>query len=158
MFDVEFDDGDVSAYQVNFTLEYMHASCDEQKFLIQLMAGIGIDNRSNARAVKKEDGLIKSSSGNKVPRKTMYSWIRLFVEWKNRMTSLLSLKYIKDYYAVQVGKYAVNDKIAEEPAYNWWVRPVLMRRDRIISKVKKAYQWWTRKYGIRVPISVEEAL
>ena len=52
----------------------------------------------------------------------------------------------------------MNNKIAEEPAFAWWVRPVLKKRDRIIKKVKTKY-WDKRiKYGIAMPKSVKEAL
>jgi hypothetical protein len=155
-YEVEFEDGEISTYQANLISEHLHASVDEQGMLLQLMKGI-IDHRSDGRAVKKDDGFLKSKCGNSVPRKTTIGW-NLLIEWKDGTTSWLALKDIKDTYSVQVAEYAVNNKIAEEPAFNWWVRPVLKKRDRIIMKVKKAYQRRTHKFGIRVPMSVEEAL
>ena len=57
-----------------------------------------------------------------------------------------------------MAKYAVLNKIASEPAFNWWVKSVLRKRDRIISKVKSRYWKTTHKFGIELPKSVAEAL
>ena len=47
--------------------------------------------------------------------------------------------------------------MSEEPAFAWWVKFVLGKRDRIISKTQR--HWLkTHKYGIRVPNTVEEAI
>ena len=59
---------------------------------------------------------------------------------------------------MQVAEYAATNKIAHEPAFNWWVHDVLRKRNRIISKVKSKYWRTTHKFGIRVPKTVEEAL
>jgi len=114
---VEFEDGETSTYQANLVLEHLHASVDEHSMLLQLMTGV-IDHRSDGRAVRKDDGFIKSESGNSVPRKTTVGW-DLLIEWKDGTTSWLALKDIKDSYSVQVAEYAVNNKIAEEPAFSW---------------------------------------
>ncbi len=57
-----------------------------------------------------------------------------------------------------MAEYAVNNRIADEPAFSWWVRQVLRKRDRVIAKVKSRYWRTTHKYGVRIPKSVEEAL
>jgi len=68
------------------------------------------------------------------------------------------LKDLKESYPVKMAEYAVANKILEEPAFAWWARKVLRKRDRIIMKVKSCYWKWTHKYGILLPKSVEEAL
>jgi hypothetical protein len=58
-----------------------------------------------------------------------------------------------------VAEYAETNKIAHEPAFNWWVQhDVLRKRNWIISKVKSQYWRTTHKFGVRVPKTVEEAL
>ena len=155
-YDVEFEDGEVGTYQANLISEHMHTQCDEYGHLIQLMKGI-IDHRSDGRAVKADDGFVTNRSGNRIPRKTTVGW-ELLIEWKDKNTSWVSLKDIKEANPIQVAEYAVSNKIAEEPAFKWWVRHVLRKRDRIISKVKSSYHRRSHKYGIRVPKTVEEAL
>jgi hypothetical protein len=64
---------------------------------------------------------------------------------------------MKESYPIESAEYAVNNKIAEEPAFAWWANKVLRRRNRVIQKVKK-YWKRTHKFGIKVPKSVDEAL
>ena len=65
---------------------------------------------------------------------------------------------MKNSYPIQVAEYAVANGLDEEPAFNWWVRHALKKRDRIIAKLKSKYWRNTHKFGIRIPKSVEEAL
>ena len=69
----------------------------------------------------------------------------------------MKLKDVKDSNPVQLAEYAVQLRIAEEPAFAWWVPYVLKKRNRIIAKVKSKYWLRTHKFGIRIPKSVEEA-
>ena len=50
------------------------------------------------------------------------------------------------------------NRIIDEPAFNWWAKSVLRKRNRIISKLKSKYWETTHKFGIEVPRSVEQAL
>jgi Reverse transcriptase (RNA-dependent DNA polymerase) len=45
-----------------------------------------------------------------------------------------------------------------EPAFQWWVKDVLRRKDRILGKLKTKYWTRTHKFGIEVPKTVLEAL
>ena len=56
-----------------------------------------------------------------------------------------------------MAKYAVAAKIAEEPAFTWWVPSVIKRRNKIIAKVKSRYWQTTHKFGLELPHVVEEA-
>ena len=76
---------------------------------------------------------------------------------EGRKHHMEKLKYIKDSYPVQLVEYAVENRVLEEPAFVWWVKFVLRKRDRIISKTQR--HWLkTHKYGIRVPNKVEESI
>jgi hypothetical protein len=65
---------------------------------------------------------------------------------------------MKESFPVQTAEYAVASKIAEQPAFAWWVRDVLSRRDRIFEKVKFRYWKCTHKYSGELPKSVKDAL
>ena len=67
------------------------------------------------------------------------------------------MKELKDSYPVQIAEHAMANKIANEPAFNWWVHTVLRKRNRIFAKVKR-YWRMTHKFGIRLPKTVAEAL
>jgi hypothetical protein len=88
---------------------------------------------------------------------TTKGW-KLLVEWKDGLTDWLPLKDLKESYPVQVAEYAVANKIAEQPAFDWWVPYVLRKRERIIQKVKSQYWKRTHKYGVELPKSVKQAL
>ncbi len=50
------------------------------------------------------------------------------------------------------------NKIAYEPAFNWWVHTtVLRKRNRIVAKVKR-YSRTTHKFVVQILKTVEEAL
>jgi hypothetical protein len=70
----------------------------------------------------------------------------------------VTLKALKESNPVELAEYAVASRIEEEPAFKWWVRHTLRKRDRIIKKVKSRYWKRTHKYGIELPHSVKEAL
>ena len=65
------------------------------------------------------------------------------------------LKDMKEFYPVQIAKYAVQNRISEQPAFAWWVRHVLKKRDRIISKTASNYWQRTHKYSIRILKSIK---
>ena len=49
------------------------------------------------------------------------------------------LRDLKVMNPVEVAKYAVANKINDQPAFAWWVHHVLKKRDQIIKKVKSQY-------------------
>jgi hypothetical protein len=64
---------------------------------------------------------------------------------------------MKEAYPVQSAEYAVQARIADEPAFAWWAPHTLKKRNRIIAKVKSKYWIRTHKFGIRIPKSVKQA-
>ena len=152
---VEFNDGSLDTLTANQIAENIYSQVDSEGHHHVLLDEI-IDHRKTAAAVSIDDGYIISKNGNKVPRKTTVGW-ELLVQWKDGSTSWCKLIDLKSSNPVETAEYAVMNKIGEEPAFKWWAKHVLRRRDRIISKIKKTVKK-THKYGIRVPRSVEEAL
>ena len=68
---------------------------------------------------------------------------------------------LKESHPVQTAKFAVAQRTDHEPAFNWWMKHVLKKRDRIMVRFRK---WQTRylkkshKFGIEFPKTVEQAL
>ena len=61
---------------------------------------------------------------------------------------------------VQTARFAVAEEINHEPAFNWWVKHVLKKRNRIIASIRKQQtRYLKRSYmvGIELPKTVEEA-
>ena len=68
------------------------------------------------------------------------------------------MKNLKESNPIELAEYAVANRIDGEPAFKWWCKDVLKRRDRYVSKVKSRYWKTSHKIGVRLPHSVEEAL
>jgi hypothetical protein len=100
---------------------------------------------------------VDKDGSNRNFRRTTKGW-KLLIQWKDRTSTWERLANLKESNPVQVAEYAVASKLAKGPAFIWWIKDVLRRRDRIISKVKARYWKRTHKFGIRVPKSVREAL
>jgi hypothetical protein len=154
---VEFEDGAKDVYSANMIAENMYAQIDNEGKAFALMSEI-VDHESDARAMKLADGTFVDKQGRQRPRITTQGW-RLLVEWKDGTTTWVPLKDLKESFPIEVAEYAVANKIADEPAFKWWVDDTLRKRHRIINKIKSAKYWKrTHKFGIRLPHSVEEAL
>ena len=115
-----------------------------------------VDHRVNGREVKKVDAFIISPNGGQRRTETAKGWDILF-QWKDGSTSWESLKDVKESYPVEIAEYSHQHKVSNEPDFTWWVPHVIKKRERIIAKVKSKYWMKTRKFGIRVPKTVEEA-
>jgi hypothetical protein len=155
-YQVEFQDGATEVFTANIIAENMYSQVDASGRTYQLISEI-IDHKSDGTAVRKDDGLETTKDGRTRPRYTTKGW-KLLVSWKDGSTSWIPLKDMKDSFPVELAEYAMANKLLEEPAFAWWAKHVLRKRDRIIKKVKSRYWDRTHKYGILLPKSVEEAL
>ena len=155
-YEVEFMDGTTDRYFANVIAENLWRQCDGEGKQFQIIKEIN-DHRKNDRALSKDDGFIVKSNGDKVPKKTTVGW-DVLVEWNDGSTQWIPIKDVKESNPIDLAEYAVANKIAEGPAFAWWVPFVLRKRHRMINKVKKKYWKTTHKFGIKLPHSVEEAL
>jgi hypothetical protein len=64
---------------------------------------------------------------------------------------------VKHSHPLEVAKYAVANKIVEQPAFAWWAKLALKKRDRHIKNAKSRYWKLTHKFGVKQPKSVAEA-
>ena len=95
-------------------------------------------------------------TGTKRRRETTKGW-EILIEWKDGSMNWVALKDVKESYPVQLAEFAISNRIAEEPAFVWWVPFVMKKRNRILAKVKSKYWLRSHKFGIRILKSVEEA-
>jgi Reverse transcriptase (RNA-dependent DNA polymerase) len=156
MYNVEFPDGHADEYTANLIAESLYSQVDDEGNEYLIMKEIS-DHKKDGSATSKDDAFTIGKNGNQTPRRTTRGW-KLCVQWKDGSTSWESLKDLKESNPVEVAEYAVANKLVEEPAFAWWVKPVLRRRDRIIHAVKSRTHKRTHKFRIQVPRSVKEAL
>ncbi|KAI2502898.1 Reverse transcriptase (RNA-dependent DNA polymerase) [Fragilaria crotonensis] len=156
LYEVEFPDGSTEAIAANLIAENMLSQVDDEGRSYSVLSEI-VDHRTNGHAISKDDGFVEDRYGKRHPRITTRGW-DLQVEWRDGSTTWVPLSELKESNPVEVAEYAVANKIAEEPAFAWWVRKALRKRDRIIKKVKARYWAKTHKFGIELPKTVAEAL
>ena len=155
-YDVQLPDGSVESYTANLIADNIYAQCDDEGNTYTLLDEI-IDHRKNAKAVKMEDAWIHTKSGTKRRKPTTVGW-ELLNQFKDGTTRWIRLADMKESCPIETAEYAVNNGIVEEPAFAWWSREVLRKRDRIICKAKTRYWKRSHKYGIELPKTIKEAL
>ena len=79
------------------------------------------------------------------------------IQWKDGSSTWNQVKESKESFPVQLAKYAVLNQITDEPAFAWWIKKLLNKRDSIISKTDRKYWQKTHKYGLSIPHMVKEA-
>lgn len=89
--------------------------------------------------------------------KTTQVWF-FQVLWRDGSTSWEPLKNLRVLHPIEIAEYVIAKKLAEEPAFAWWVPHTLKKRDRIISQVRRATAKKDNKFGLEVPRSVKQAL
>lgn len=156
MYEVEFSDGQVLEYAANLIAENLYSQVDDEGHH-QVMFEEIIDHKSDTSAVLPDDGWT-TLNGKKHRRITTKGW-KLCVQWKDGSTSWEPLADMKEAYPIQTAQYAVSNGLEHYPAFAWWVKQTLRRRDRIISAAtNKRYHKRTHKFGIELPKTVKEAM
>ena len=153
---VEFADGSSDTLATNVIAENMYAQVDPEGKRHGIFIGI-VDHRADDEAIHPDGKTYKDKHGRDQPRMTTKGW-ELCVQWADESTSWLPLCDMKRSNPIEVAEYAVANKLAELPAFSWWVRTTLRKRDRFIKKVKTRYFKRTHKFGIALPKTVREAL
>lgn len=155
LYEVEYADGHKAALAANTIAENMFAQVDDEGHRFVLLDAI-VDHRVDGSELRGNDGFITSTNGGRRKRETTKGW-EVLLQWKDGSTTWETLKDVKASYPVQLAEYAHLRRIAQEPAFSWWVPHVLKKRERIISKIKSKYWTRTHKFGHLIPKDVESA-
>ena len=114
--------------------------------------------KDDSIAIGIEDGFRIQPNGHKVPVITTKGW-DVKVRWKDKSTNWIPLAEIKEANPLEVAEAAIALKVDRQPAFNWWVRKVLKRRDRMIGRLQTLRCRKGRmKFGIDIPGTVEQAI
>ena len=118
-----------------------------------LLLDVLIDYQKDNKAISLSDQQT-IVQGRPVTCKTTAGW-QVCCKLKEKQSEL------KESHSVQTAEFAVTQGIDHEPSFNWWVKHVLKKRDRIIASNRK---WQTRyvkkshKFGIELLKTLEQAL
>jgi hypothetical protein len=117
----------------NILAEHLFSQMDKDGNQFRLFRGISGNpcNRCNGNAVDKEDQM-RISVKRKVKNKNISGWT-LEVEWRDGGTAWIQLKTMKESNDVEVAEYALANQISHEPAFDWWVPDVIVRKKRLIK-------------------------
>jgi hypothetical protein len=126
-YEVSFPDGLTGCYAANMIAESLYSQVDADGREFMLMKEI-MDHWLDGSGVPVDDAYYVDPNGRTTRRMTTKGW-KLLVEWKDGTTDWLPLKDWKESYPVQVAEDAVANKIAEQPAFSWWVPFVLRKRE-----------------------------
>ncbi len=154
-YEVELSDGTTQEFYANVIAENMFAQVDSEGHEYEILDEI-IDHKKDGSATSKEDGYFTTKSNRQVRKRTTKGW-KLLVQWKSGTTDWIPLSQLKESNPVETAEYARANKIDDEPAFAWWVKDVIKKRNRIIAKVKARYWRTTHKFGIELPKTVAEA-
>jgi hypothetical protein len=157
IYEVEFPDGQMKEYAANIIAENMLTQVDSEGYSTTLMEGIIDYSKDTAVEVTKSDMYVVTGRGQKRPRKTTQGW-KLLVKWANGLETWIPLKDMKESHPVETAEFAKARKIADEPAFAWWVPYTLRKRDVILSKIKGWIRKTTQKYGIELPTNIDHAM
>ena len=113
--------------------------------------------RTNGTHIKEGGYFIHVSNGNKRRIDTTKGW-EVFIQCKDESYTWNQVKGVKDSFPVKLAEYKVLKKVADEPAFAWWINKLLKKRDRIISKTARKYWQKTHNYGLRIPHTVKESI
>ena len=156
---IRYPDGSEDTMTYSKVVEHLYSQVDEDGNQLHIYSGI-VGQRKRQGGVHKADQFYQRN-GREYKKRTTAGW-DLEVEWKDGSTSWVPLKVLKKDNPLDVAKYAVDNQVAEEPAFDWWVHEVLRRLKRLVSKARKNQKrHFTRvgyKYGIEMPRDYNHAL
>ena len=155
IYEVTFPDGHSAEYSANTIAECLYSQVDPEGKTYSIFDEI-VDWRSTQDAYEDHEQFQVSHNGNIHRRRTTKGY-HLCVRWKDGSTSWEHLKDLKEAYPTHVADFAISRNIDHLPAFRWWVPQVLKRRESIVSAVKTRFKKKTHKYGIQVPMNIEEA-
>jgi len=134
LYQVQFPEGQVEEYSANVIAQNLYSQLDSEGHHFVLLEDI-IDYEKNEDAVPYENRFMISNNGNIHKRCTTKGW-SLCVLWKDGSTSWESLKDLKESFPIQVAEYTVSQGLQDEPAFSWWVKATISRKNRIVKAMK----------------------
>lgn len=156
IFTVRFPDGEEKDITYNLLAEHLFSQVDAEGNQYRLFREI-IHHRKTKSAMDKADQYRILNNGRRMMKKTTAGW-ELEVEWKDGSTSWLTLKELKETNAVEVAQYAKENRLLDEPAFQWWAPHVLKKLIRLIKMSRTKHVRKGFKFGIPIPTTVDEAI
>ena len=133
MYQVEFTGGESTELIANFIAESMYNQCDlkgNEYSILDVLVDYHRDNKDISLPDQQT-----TVWGRPITYKTNTGW-QVFCQWKDGFTTWEKLSKLKESHPMQTVEFAVAQEIDHKPAFNWWIRHVLKKRDRIIASIR----------------------
>ena len=135
IYELEFPDGRTEEYAVNVLAENLLNQADQDGWDTGLIDEI-IDARKDPEiAVPMSEGTFETSTGQRRAVITTKGW-DIQIKWKDGSTNWLPLSEVKEGCPIELAEYAVAQGLADEPAFKWWVKHTLRRRERMVGRLQ----------------------
>ena len=79
------------------------------------------------------------------------------MQWENGERSWIALKDIKESNPLEVAKFAIDHGLESEPAFAWWVKQAVKKRNIFIGKASMRHIR-NMEVGSKIPQTFEEAV
>ena len=158
VYQLQFPDGRVEEYSMNIIMENIANQVDDYGYDVGIFQEIS-GHRFNEDAIQPGPSATTSVNGREKPVITTKG-CEILIKWKDQSSTWIPLSSAKESFPVQVAEYSIAAGIQNMPAFKWWVKPCLKKRDTILAKVKtfKPHRKGRMKFGVLIPSSVKEAL
>ena len=159
IYQLEFPDGRVEEYGMNLIVENLLSQVDQDGWDAGIFSEIIDLRRDIDIAIPAGPNATVAVNGRDKPIITTKGW-DVLIKWTDNSSNWISLSVAKQSYPIQIAEFAIANKLDNEPAFKWWVKHTMKKRDRIISKINTSHyhRKGKMKFGITVPGTVEEAL
>ena len=117
----------------NIIAESIYAQCDAERNEYLLLDSL-IKCLKDDRTISLTDQMTSIWS-RLVTHKSNAGW-KICCKWKDGSTSWEISSNLKDSHQVQA-EFPVTQGVGHESAFNWWVKQVLKKRDRVVASVRK---------------------
>jgi hypothetical protein len=154
VYEVKFPDGTMAEYGANLIATAMFAQVDYEGRSYNIMDEI-VDHRKSGEAMPEDEEFV-TIRGKRHPVRTTKGW-EMCILWKTGDTSWEKLKDMKEANPIKAAEYPIAKGLGDEPAFNWWAKHALKKRDSIISTVRARFIRRDYKFGIKVPANIAEA-
>ena len=137
-YDVEFPDNTTQHFNANIIAQNLYSQIDNDGHQSRELDCI-IGYKQDTTAVRCANMWLQTKSGQRRMRQSTQGWT-LLVKWLDGSQQWLPLKRLKEFYPVEVAEYAVSESIDDQPAFAYWIKHALKKRNQIISAVKSEWQ------------------
>ena len=155
IYNVESPDGTISEYSANVIAENLYSQVDDDGYNFDLLYEI-VGYRKDKTAIDSKDGYFITKTGTKRKVITTKGW-QLQVQWENGERSWIALKDIKESNPLEVAKFAIDHGLESEPAFAWWVKQAVKKRNIFIGKASMRHIR-NMEVGSKIPQTFEEAV